>query len=172
MRGLADADRIQRLMAGLGQASRSEGRIYFTGGATAVLLGWRASTIDVDVKMVPESDELLRAIPALKERLQVNVELASPADFIPVPAGWEDRSTFVQQSGRLAFLHFDLYAQAMAKVERGHHQDIADVQAMLNRGLIDRARARAYFDRIEPELFRFPAIHPPAFHRAVEEAFG
>ena len=134
MRGLADADRIQRLMAGLGQASRSEGRIYFTGGATAVL--------------------------------------ASPADFIPVPAGWEDRSTFVQQSGRLAFLHFDLYAQAMAKVERGHHQDIADVQAMLNRGLIDRARARAYFDRIEPELFRFPAIHPPAFHRAVEEAFG
>jgi hypothetical protein len=31
-------------------------RIYFTGGATAVLYGWRASTIDVDLKIVPDRD--------------------------------------------------------------------------------------------------------------------
>lgn len=32
--------------------------------------------------------------------------------------------------------------------------------------------ARAYFARIEPELYRFPAIDPAAFRRAVEGAFG
>ena len=32
--------------------------IYVTGGATAVLEGWRGSTIDVDVRFEPESDAL------------------------------------------------------------------------------------------------------------------
>ncbi|MCS7007630.1 MAG: hypothetical protein NZL88_08780 [Gaiellaceae bacterium] len=27
------------------------------------------------------------------------------------------------------------------------------------------------FERIEPELYRFPAIHPPAFRRRVEHLF-
>ena len=62
--------------------------MYLTGGATAVLIGWRESTIDVDIKLVPETDELLREIPSLKERLQINVELASPDQFIPVREGW------------------------------------------------------------------------------------
>ena len=56
-------------------------RIYLTGGSTAVLEGWRESTIDVDLRFEPEADELLRALPALKESLGVNIELASPTDF-------------------------------------------------------------------------------------------
>jgi hypothetical protein len=43
---------------------------------------------------------------------------------------------------------------------------------MIERGLVDPVRARAYFDEIEPQLFRFPAIDPRAFRRRVEEAFG
>lgn len=137
-----------------------------------MLVGWRATTIDVDFVMRPEDETLLRAIPAMKESLQINLELASPADFIPVPAGWEDRGTFVTQSGRVGFFHFDLYAQALAKVERGHRQDLADVQEMIARRLVDPRRAIEYFARIEPDLFRFPALDPPSFRRAVEEAFS
>ena len=159
-------------MEALDAAARAPARVYFTGGGTAVLLGWRDSTIDVDLKLLPEHDDLLRAIPELKDRLHINVELASPADFIPVLPGWEDRSPFVAQLTRLSFYHFDLYAQALAKVERGHTQDLADVREMLARGLIRPAEALAYFDRIEPQLYRFPAIHGPSFRRAVEEMFG
>ena len=100
------------------------------------------------------------------------MELASPLDFIPVPSGWEDRGSFIAQTGRVGFFHFDLYAQALAKVERGHRQDLADVHAMIGRGLIDPRRALEYFARVEPELYRFPAIDAPTFRRAVEEAFG
>jgi hypothetical protein len=57
-----------------------------------VLAGWRYTTIDIDVKLVPEADLLLRAIPHLKASLHINVELASPTDFIPVPPRWEDRA--------------------------------------------------------------------------------
>jgi hypothetical protein len=74
--------------------------------------------------------------------------------------------------GRVAFDHFDLYAQALAKVERGHRHDLADVHEMTARGLIDPRHALAYFARMEPELYRFPAIDPPSFRRAVEEAFA
>ena len=69
-------------------------------------------------------------------------------------------------------VHFDLYAQALAKVERGHRQDLADVREMIARGLVDPRSALEYFARIEPDLFRFPAIDPPSFRRAVEEVFG
>jgi hypothetical protein len=171
MRALADRERIQRFMQRLGEAADGETRAYFTGGATAVLHGWRATTIDVDLKLVPERDSLLRAIPILKERLQINVELASPDQFIPVPDGWEDRSPFIVQEGRLAFHHFDLYAQALAKVERGHAQDLADVDEMLRRGMIEPEGAIEYFVRIEPRLYRYPAVDGASFRQAVERAF-
>ena len=172
MRQLADPERIRAFMRALGAEADQDARVYLTGGATAVLIGWRAATIDVDLKMVPELDRLFRAIPRLKEELQINVELASPTDFIPVRPGWENRSIFIAREGRVSFYHFDLYAQALAKVERGHVQDVQDVQELIARGLIDPSEARAYFARIEPELYRYPALDPRSFRAAVEETFG
>jgi hypothetical protein len=159
-------------MRELARGATREASVYLTGGATAVLLGWRASTIDVDIKIQPEDEGLLRAIPKLKDELRVNVELASPDHFIPVPAGWETRSRFEEKVGRVAYLHFDLYAQALAKVERGHVQDLEDVRQMLRRGLVEPQRARAYFGQIEPDLYRYPALDPASFRRAVVAAFG
>jgi hypothetical protein len=172
MRELATAERIQSFMRALGAEAAAESRVYFTGGATAVLLGWRESTIDVDIAIEPDSDPLLRAIPRLKDALRINVELASPVDFVPVPAGWEERSLFIGQEGRVAFYHFDPYAQALAKVERGHRQDIEDVQAMIRTGLVDPRHALEYFERVEPQLYRYPAVDPRSFRRAVEEIFS
>ena len=156
-------------MRELGRAARSPARVYLTGGATAVLGGWRASTIDIDVKFVPDDDALLRAIPELKESLRLNVELAAPDDFIPVAPGWEDRSRFVVQEGPLTFLNYDLVAQALAKIERGHSQDRGDVAAMLDRGLITREDIRSAFAAIEPVLYRYPAIDGAAFRQAVDQ---
>lgn len=167
MRALVDAPRLREFMRALGRGVTHPARVYFTGGATAVLHGWRASTIDVDLKLVPD-DEILRAIPELKERLSMNIELAAPDDFIPVRSGWEERSAFVAQEGPLTFFHFDLVAQALAKIERGHRQDTDDVQQMLARGLVTIADLESAFKAIEGSLYRYPALDPPAFRRAVE----
>jgi hypothetical protein len=163
-----DAARIRQLMEALARAADRDLRIYLVGGTTAVLSGWRTSTIDVDLVMRPEDDAVLRAIPAIKDRLQINIELASPLDFIPVPEGWEDRSPPVTRIGRVAFHHFDLYAQALAKLERGHRQDIADIHEMMARKIITGPQLLAYFERIAPDLYRFPAIDPASFRRGVE----
>ena len=170
MRELTDADRLRRFMEALGAEADSETRVYLTGGATAVLLGWRPTTIDADIVIFPESDRLLRAIPRLKETLRMNVELASPAHFIPELPGWDERSPFITREGRVSFHHYDLYAQALSKIERGHAQDRQDVTEMLRRALVEPARLRELFEQIEPKLYRYPAIDPASFRRAVEDA--
>lgn len=172
MRELADAERIRRFMRALGAEADTDTTAYLTGGATAVLLGWRDTTIDVDIAFEPESDPLLRALPRLKDELRLNVELVSPVDFIPVPAGWQERSIFVVREGRISFHHFDLYAQALAKLERAHRQDLEDVRAMIEAGLIEPATALSFFREIEPELYRYPAVDPGSFRRSVEEELG
>jgi hypothetical protein len=168
MRSFADPERIRGLMTALGSEGDVVLRVYFTGGATAVLSGWRASTIDVDIKIVPERDRLFRAIPEIKERLQINIELASPADFIPVRPGWEDRSPFIARESRVSFHHFELTAQALSKIERDHAQDRGDVAVMLERGLVTRDGLLDYFNAIEPALYRYPAIDAKTFRAAVE----
>ncbi len=154
-------------MQAISAYAREPTRLYFAGGATAVLHGWRSTTIDVDIKIVPDRDDLLRPIPKLKEDLRINVELAVPSDFIPVREDWERRSPFIAAIGLMTFHHFDLYAQALSKIERGHTQDNDDVAAMLARGLIEGGGLRDYFTTIEPMLYRYPAIDAPAFRNAV-----
>jgi len=168
MRQRVTSARLQLLMQALGESAKSAARVFLVGGATSVLLGWRDSTIDVDLKVVPESDELLRRFPELKERLQINIELASPDDFIPELPGWQERSRFVGQEGKITFFHYDFYAQALAKIERGHTLDMQDLREMISRGLIEPKRLLDLFHSIEDQLYRYPAVDASSFRRKVE----
>jgi hypothetical protein len=172
MRRPVDAARVREFLRALGAEAREETHLYLTGGATAVLLGWRVTTVDLDIKMMPERDSLYRAIPALKEKLEVNVELASPVDFIPELPGWQERSRFIVREGKIDFFHFDFYSQALSKIQRGHTNDLRDVREMLDRKLVEPVKGLELFAAIEANLYRFPAIDPPSFRRRVEEAFG
>lgn len=170
MRRVTDAELVRSFMRALHRHADVTARVYFTGGATAVLLGWRPTTVDIDIRWEPDHDALFRALPLIKEDLKVNVELAWPFDFIPELPGWRERSLFVAAEGRLQFLHCDPYAQALAKIERGHAQDRDDVATMLRTGLIDPAELRRLFEAIEPQLHRYPAVDPPSFRRSLDEA--
>ena len=172
MRALADAERLRRLLRELGREAREDTAVYLTGGATAVLFGWRENTVDADILIVPERDSLYRALPRLKEELQMNVEIASPAHFIPELPGWRERSLFIAREGRLSVYHYDPYAQALAKIERGHTKDLGDVEELMARGLVEPQRLRELHAAIEPQLHRYPAIDPPSFRRRLEEALA
>jgi hypothetical protein len=155
-------------MKELGRAARGDMTVYLTGGSTAVLKGWRANTVDVDMTMVPDRDEVYRSLPALKESLELNIELASPADFVPELPGWQERSSLITREGKISFYHYDFYAQALSKLERGHTQDLADVQSMVDDRLIELERLLGFFNQIEPNLYRYPAIDAASFRQAVE----
>jgi len=158
MRRVVDRERLLRFMRDLGQRARTPGRVYLTGGASALLLEWRETTVDIDLKLEPETNEILRAFPELKEIFELNIELSAPEHFIPPLPGWRERSLFIKREERLDYYHYDFYSQALSKLERGHARDKTDVDAMLARGLVRPAELLRFYDAIEPELYRYPAI--------------
>ena len=154
----------------LGREARGEGRVYLVGGASAVIVGWRDTTVDVDLKLDPEPRGVYEALTRIKIALNINVELASPDEFIPALPDWRARSVFIARHGPVDFFHYDFYAQALAKIERGHEQDLSDVEAMRQFGLIEPERLMSLFAAIESDLVRFPAINPIVFRERVRQA--
>ncbi|MEX1117415.1 MAG: DUF6036 family nucleotidyltransferase [Terrimicrobiaceae bacterium] len=168
MRAIANSEKIQTFLHSLAAHVKGEGRIYLVGGSTAVLFGWRSTTIDVDLKAEPEPKGLYEAIAFLKDQLDINVELASPDLFIPPLPEWKERSLFISRIGTIEFFHYDPYSQVLAKIERGHPRDLLDAKEMLARKFVKPEKLRALFLAIQPELLRFPAIDPSSFHQALE----
>jgi len=168
MRRKLTKELLHQFMRELGAAARSPGKVYLTGGATALLLGFREQTLDVDLKLDPEPKGAFEAIAILKNRLDVNVELASPDDFIPAAEGWRDRSRAIATYGGVEFYHYEFSLQALAKLERGHAQDLEDVASFLRTGYVTGTELRARFAEIEPQLPRYPAVDAQQFKQRMQ----
>ncbi len=156
-RSPATRDRIERFLSELGRLYRGTGRLYLVGGTMMVLRGFRLQTQDVDyTAQIAANDEqdLTQAIVALKQRLDLNVEEASPGHFIPLPSGWEDRSPFVGRYGNLDVFTFDPVSTCLSKIARGTGPDVEDVLALLGAGLVQREQLVAAFQEIVPRLPR------------------
>ena len=168
MREPVNSSRLRAFLFELSHAARHPTRLYLTGGASQLLRGLRDSTVDIDLTFEPESDELLKSMVGLKETLNVNVELVSPAHFVPALPGWRERCEFALEVGKLAVFHFDPYTQALSKLERGHDRDMQDVFALVREGIVHPERLRTLFAEVRAELFRYPAIDPKSLSAAVD----
>lgn len=72
------------------------------------------------------------------------------------------------REGNLDVFDFDPYSQALSKLERGFELDLKDVRHMVDAGLVEPRALLELFDKVEPNLFRFPAVDPGALRAAVE----
>ena len=162
-------EKLLTFLAQLGQSARTPGVCFITGGASALLEGWRDTTIDVDIRLDPEPEGVFDAIPRLKRELSINVELASPSDFIPALPDWRERSRFIGEFGRLRVYHYDFVSQALAKLERGHAKDLLDVEHLVKRKLVKPGQLLACLEAIQPQMNRYPAIDPASFSRRVRD---
>jgi hypothetical protein len=169
MRSNVDRQKIEQLMQALGREAKGSGCIYFTGGASASLMGWRSSTVDIDIRLDPEPLGIFQAIAKLKQELDINIELASPQDFLPPLPGWRDRSIFIGQQSDISFYHYDFTAQAISKLSRGYNRDMDDVQAMYKRKLFSLVKLRDCFEAIAPELIRFPSLNSDLLGKKIEK---
>ncbi len=151
----ADRQRIERFLHELGQRFRKAGRVYLVGGTTIVLEGFRDQSLDIDLAFeVAPADHgaLMQAIRELKDHLGVNVEEVSPADFIPLPAGYQDRAVFLGRFGSLEVFHFDFYSTALSKIARGTEEDLRDVAALVRASRIEMNRLEDCYREIRPRL--------------------
>jgi len=150
-----DRARIETFLDALGRRTDVRGRLYLVGGTTLVYAGVRARTLDIDIALeVDPADHgpFVRAVRDLKDKLQVNVEEASPADFIPLPAGSRDRARYVGRYGRIDVFHFDPYSTALSKVARGREEDYADILALLRADWLDWDRLVELFEEVRPRM--------------------
>ncbi len=66
MRSDADAERVRAFVREFARRTSVPARVYLVGGTSAVIEGWRATTLDIDVRIEPDDDAMLRDLPRLK----------------------------------------------------------------------------------------------------------
>jgi hypothetical protein len=149
--------RVHYFLVKLGMEFRRPARLYLVGGTTLVYEGLREQSLDIDISFEVADEheaEFAQVIRRLKDEMQINVEQASPGDFIPLPSGWKERAKHVGRFGTVDVFHFDLYSTALSKIERGREGDYQDVLALLGSEQIDLHELRAAFENIMPRLER------------------
>lgn len=143
-------------------------RVYLVGGGTAVLQGWRPSTIDAD--LYAEREEVFQDVQGIKNRLALNIEIARPEHFVPPLAGTDDRHVFIDRVGDIDFFHYDPYAQLLSKIVRGFRKDLLDADDFLSSGMVDPARFRDLVWAIPDSTFtRYPNLSRDAVRAAVAD---
>jgi len=148
MRGLVNKQRLLTLFAELGRAFPHPARLYLTGSAALVMEGVRES-VDVDYFCQVSSElegKFTSVVREVKERLQISLELISPADFIPLPEGWEGRCRFLERYDSIDVYLFDPYSIALTKLLRGTNSDLNDVATQLRGGALEHARLEGFVE--------------------------
>jgi hypothetical protein len=169
MRRSVNRRALRALMIELGRSApgRRAHRVFLVGGGTAVLLGWRESTVDID--LWADDDAVFRDVQALKERLEVNIEFARPEEFVPALAGSERRHVFIETFGRVSFYHYDPYSQLLSKVVRGFRRDLEDAAGFLSSGMVDAPKFRSLVRAIPHAAYsKYPRLTPAAVVGAVD----
>jgi hypothetical protein len=153
LRPPVDAGRIAAFLTALGRRYHGRGRILLVGGTSLVLEGFREQTLYIDLTFeLPDGQHgaFIEAVQQLKHEMQINVEEASPAEFIPLPSGSDERARYIGRYGQLDVYHFDPYSGALSKIERGREGDIADVLALLRNDWLKWPDLAHRFDEIQP----------------------
>lgn len=165
-------ERLQELMRELARTAPRQGthRVYIVGGGTAVLSGWRATSVDADLHA--DDEAVFHDIQGIKERLNVNVEFTRPEQFVPPLSGTQDRHLFVQTLRNVSFWHYDPYAQVFSKLARGLERDLADARSFVRSGLVEPERLLALVRAVPAAAYaRYPRLAPTRL-LAVIEAFA
>lgn len=167
MRPGVDKAAIESFLRQLGRTFRKRGRLYLVGGAALVHLGLRSGlTQDIDVQVGGANEgELIVAIQQLIQQMQINVEFASPGDFMPLPSQWEAHARYVGRYGQIDVFYFDFYSIALSKIERGNDRDIADVKLLVQQGVITLSELDAAYQEVLAQLGkgRYPRVTPQQF---------
>jgi hypothetical protein len=156
------------LMKELAQRAPRRGayQVYFVGGGTAVYLGWRQSSIDVD--LYSDRDVVFRDIQKIKEHLNINIEFARPEDFVPPLRGSANRHVFIDTIDRVTFYHYDPYAQVLSKVVRGFQRDLDDARDFVGSGMVDPQKLRSLLASIpDSALAKYPNLSRMGIESAV-----
>ena len=95
---------------------------------------------------------MFNAIRQLVRQMNINVEPASPGNFIPLPKQWMAQSKFIGRYGTIDVFYFDFYSIALSKIERGNTRDINDVKLLVQQKVITLEELDAAYQEVLPQV--------------------
>ena len=170
----ADADRahIERLLEAPGRRVRNPHTVHLVDGTSAVLVGWRDSTRDIDVRPEPDSDQLLEALSELKDQLDVNIELASPLDYLPDLPGWPDRSPYQGRYGQIDVRTSTSACRRWRSSSGASIRTWSTSEPRSTRGLASADELESGWRQMQDRLFRFPSVNAEGVGRRLRDVLG
>ncbi len=163
---------IRAFLSTLDEAFGGEGQVYLIGETSQVYEGWRSWTTLMELCAdLPAKHEkrFERAAFEIARARQIRLSIESPAELIPLPAGFEQRAIPVAVENtpgtRLSFFHFDPFSVAFRFIARGDEPDYHLVLMMMENGWITMEALDAALEALLPDFTSETIQQDPAEFR-------
>jgi hypothetical protein len=155
------------LVGAVRRALASPRRMYLVNATSHIVMGWRDSVprfeLAGDAALAPTLRDAAAA-------LGMDIIWESPAEVVPAPAGWEERSRLVEgglaEPGPLELRHFDPYCVVIRLIARGDEPDYLNALEYLRHGWVAMSRLEGLISEMLPSMnMRTLAQDPAEFRR-------
>jgi hypothetical protein len=174
-------DAVRRRISGLDIAAPA--RLYLVSRTSHLAEGWcdRVPALELAGDAGQgDSVELGEAAREAGRALGVDVVWESPADVIPLPAGWEERSLDAEALAKAALTatigqgdspnalevrHFDPYSVVLRLIARGDEPDYVAALEYVLHGWVEPARLESLLSEVVPRMTNQTLAQDPAEFR-------
>ena len=158
-------------------ASRTR-RLYLVSRTSHLAEGWCDRVPAIELAADAGSAGLGEAMREAGRSLGIDVVWESPADVIPLPTGWEERSLRADglaevagpaigdgSAGPLELRHFDPYSVVLRLVARGDEPDYVSALEYVLHGWVEPARLEGLLGEVVPRMTNQTLAQDPAEFR-------
>jgi hypothetical protein len=161
---------LNRLIAAAQQSTTAPARLYLVSRTSHLAEGWCDRVPELELAGDAGSSELGESVLAAGRALGVGVAWESPADVIPLPAGWRERSrpAMIGNAGgnTLEVRHFDPYSVVLRLIARGDEPDyVAALEYVLHEWVNPAQLERLLADVVPRMTSETLAQDPAEFRR-------
>jgi hypothetical protein len=172
--GLAD---LSAIVAAARRSVSAPARLYLVSRTSHLAEGWCDRVPALELAGGAGSDELGEAVRKAGRTLGVGVVWESPADVIPLPGGWQERSLATDLSAGLSAVasaeaenvldvrHFDPYSVVLRLIARGDEPDYVAALEYVLHDWVEPARLEGLLAEVVPRMTNQTLAQDPAEFR-------
>jgi hypothetical protein len=145
-------------------------RLYLISRTSHLAEGWSDRVPAFELAGPAGGAELGEAVLEASRALGVDLVWESPADVIPLPAGWEERSRPAMirddsTGNALELRHFDPYSVVLRLIARGDEPDYVAALQYVRREWVEPARLEGLLGEVLPRMTSQTLAQDPAEFR-------
>ena len=161
---------LNTLLAAVRRGVTAPARLYLVSRTSHLAEGWRERVPVLELAGETGAAELGEVVREAGRALGLDLVWESPADVIPLPADWEERSRPVlagqtSAGSALEIRHFDPYSVVLRLVARGDEPDYVTALEYVLHKWVEPARLEGLLGEVVPRLTNQTLAQDPAEFR-------